>query len=158
MIIIGGDSKRQLRELSGSLSGRFVGGRVKERLKNILYFINVRDGKEKRLEEAFFFALWCCAAPNKDIRYLAMKLLYDVVVQESKFKDVLEQQYKQIRDEYIREAVIYVICKSANLTEGNRQFIEGIIADPMYVHAKSLKRIATVLGKDYDYINWKKRK
>lgn len=151
-----GDSKRQLRELSGSLSGRFVGGRVKERLKNILYFINVRDGKEKRLEEAFFFALWCCAAPNKDIRYLAMKLLYDVVVQESKFKDVLEQQYKQIRDEYIREAVIYVICKSANLTEGNRQFIEGIIADPMYVHAKSLKRIATVLGKDYDYINWEK--
>lgn len=150
------NGEKQLQELSEVLSGRYIKGRVKERLKNILYFINVRDSKEKRLEEAFFFALWCCAAPNADVRCLAMKLLYDVVVQDVRFKEVLEQKYKQIRDEYIKEAIIYVICASANLSKKDKAFLEDIVDDENYLHAKSLRRIAKALGRGYDYINWKK--
>lgn len=148
--------ERQLQEISEMLSGRYIRGRVKERLKNILYFINVRESKEKRLEEAFYFALWCCAAPNVAVRCLAMKLLYDVTVQDVRYRDVLEQKYKQIRDEYIKEAIIYVICISANLTKNDKAFLEEIVDDERYLHAKSLRRIAKALGRDYDYINWKK--
>ena len=150
------DEERQLKELSSALSGRYIRGRVKERLKNILYFINVRDGGEKRLEEAFYFALWCCAAPNKDVRCLAMKLLYDVVSQEQNYKSILETSYSLIKDEYIKEAIIYVICVSANMKESDRRFLEAIVQDKNYLYAKSLKRIAKALGKDYDYINWEK--
>lgn len=47
-------------------------------------------------------ALWCCAAPNKDVRCLAMKLLYEVVRQNTEYKRVLIDMYESIVDPYIK--------------------------------------------------------
>ena len=61
------------------------------------------------MEEAFYYALWCCAVPNKDVRCLAMKLLYEVVRQNTEYKRVLIDMYESIVDPYIKESIIYVL-------------------------------------------------
>ncbi len=44
--------------------------------------------------------------PNKDVRCLAMKLLYEVVRQNTEYKRVLIDMYESIVDPYIKESII----------------------------------------------------
>ena len=53
----------------------------------MLYFTTLNDRADRRDDEAFYFALLCCAAPNKDIRCLAVKLLYEVVSKDDGYID-----------------------------------------------------------------------
>lgn len=146
--------KNQLRELSLTLSGTHFLRRVKERLKNIIYFLTLHNGKDRRVEEAFYYALWCCAAPNKDVRCLAMKLLYEVVRQNTEYKSVLIDMYKSIVDPYITESIIYVLVNYLQDDEEILNFFKNLIIDKTDLLAKSIKRIAVYLHDDYGYIKW----
>ena len=72
---------------------------IKNRLKNVLYFTTLNDRVDRRDEEAFFFSLLCCAAPNKDVRCLAMKLLYEVVSKN---------------DGYVEKLICNDLCQEVN--------------------------------------------
>lgn len=146
--------KNQLRELSLTLSGTHFLGRVKGRLKNIIYFLTLNNGKERRVEEAFYYALWCCAAPNKDVRCLAMKLLYEVVRQNTEYKSVLIDMYESIVDPYIKESIIYVLVNYLQDDEEILSFFKNLIIGETYLLARSIKRIAVYLQDDYGYIKW----
>lgn len=146
--------KNQLRELSLTLSGTHFLRRVKERLKNIIYFLTLHNGKDRRVEEAFYYALWCCAAPNKDVRCLAMKLLYEVVRQNTEYKSVLIDMYKSIVDPYITESIIYVLVNYLQDDEEILNFFKNLIIDKTDLLARSIKRIAVYLHDDYGYIKW----
>ena len=65
--------------LSRILEGPGYGSQIKNRLKSIMYAISATDVTHQRKREAFWFSLWCSGAPNKDIRNLAIKTLYEIV-------------------------------------------------------------------------------
>ncbi len=148
-------STHQLRELSMVLSGLHFLERVKGRLKNIIYFITLNNSDDKRMEEAFSFALWCCAAPNKDVRCLAMKLLYEIVRQNNEYKNRLIREYeKNIIDPYIKENIIYVLTICIPDDADIVAFFKKLIIKDKQLVAKSIKRISTYLKDKYGYIKW----
>lgn len=147
--------KYQLRELSMTLSGLHFLERVKGRLKNIIYFITLNNNGDRRIEEAFYFALWCCAAPNKDVRCLAMKLLYEVVRQNNEYKNRLIREYEEnILDPYIKESIIYILTICLPDDTNTVAFFEKLIIEEKQLMAKSIKRISTYLKDKYGYIKW----
>lgn len=148
------NSSHQLRELSLVLSGTYMLSSVKGRLKNILYFLVVNNGKDRRVEEAFYYALWCCAAPNKDVRCLAMKILYEVVRQNTEFKKILICEYKNIVDPYIKESVIYVLANYLQDDSDIIIFFKEVVVNDVDLMAKSIKRISIYLKDNYGYIKW----
>lgn len=148
-------SMHQLRELSTVLSGSHFLERVKGRLKNVIYFITLNNSDDRRVEEAFYFALWCCAAPNKDVRCLAMKLLYEIVRQNNEYKNRLIREYeKNIIDPYIKENIIYVLAICSPDDVDIVTFFEKLIIKEKQLVAKSIKRISTYLKDKYGYIKW----
>lgn len=105
------EKRERIIELSNTLAGHHFQNEVKNRLKNILYFTTLNDRVDRRDEEAYYFALLCCAAPNKDVRCLAMKLLYEVVSKNDGYVEKLISKYDTILDLYIQEAIIYVLSQ-----------------------------------------------
>ena len=147
-------SAHQLRELSVVLSGTRLLRHVKGRLKNIIYFVTLNNSNNRRVEEAFYFALWCGAAPNKDIRCLAMKLLYEVTRQNEEYKNKLIKEYENIIDPYIKENIIYVLANCLQDDVEIIDFFKKLIIKEKQLTAKSIKRISVYLKDKYGYIKW----
>lgn len=143
----------QLKELSSVLSKYDVVLNIKKRLKNILYFITINDNN-KKADEAFYFALWCCASPNKDIRCIAVKLLYEITMKTNEYKNILIEIYTTIKDPYIKESIIYVLANYLKNDKKILGFFDELIKNESQLTAKSIKRISVYINKKYDYINW----
>lgn len=151
------ESRERLCDLSNILSGYHFQNDIKNRLKNVLYFTTLNDRTDKREDEAFYFALLCCAAPNKDVRCLAMKLLYEVVSKNDGYIEKLISKYDTILDLYIQEAVIYVLSQIKNDSKKIVNFYNGIIITQENLTAKSIRRIAQFLGSPYSFIMWNRK-
>lgn len=151
------ESRERLCELSNILAGYHFQNGIKNRLKNVLYFTTLNDRTDKREDEAFYFSLLCCAAPNKDVRCLAMKLLYEVVSKNECYVDRVILEYNRIFDFYIQEAVIYVLSQIRKDNSKIIDFYKKIIAEQDNLNAKSLRRISAYFGKPYSYINWNRK-
>ena len=150
-------SREKIGNLSNILSGYYIQNSIKNRLKNVLYFTTLNDRADRRDDEAFYFALLCCAAPNKDIRCLAMKLLYEVISKNESYVDDVIKKYDEIFDLYIQEAIVYVLSQ---LKKENRKivlFFNNIIYKCDNLTAKSIRRISTYLGNPYGYITWSRK-
>ena len=144
----------QLR-LSAILEGKYFHAEVLKRLKNILYTLNTVATTSRRIEEAYWFALWCCAAPNDKIRKLAIKLLFDVVSSYSEYRDVTISVFPRIFDHYIQESIVLVLSKFPG-DNHIREFFQQLIDNPDFLLARSMKRIAAYVGMPYGYIQWNK--
>ena len=151
------EERERITELSNVLAGYHYQNEIKNRLKNVLYFTTLNDRADRRDEEAFYFALLCCAAPNKDVRCLAMKLLYEVVSKNDGYIDKLISEYDKIIDLYIQEAVIYVLSQMYQSNETIIDFYNEIISSHENLTAKSIRRIATYLGDPYAFIAWNRK-
>lgn len=149
------NESHQLNELSCSLSVDYDIDKIVGRLKNILYFIiltNKRDSE--KLEEAFYFSMWCTASPNIEVRFLATKLLYEIVRLSPDYIKIIITWYHKIIDPYIKESIIFVL---AYLQKGNqyiKEFFTSIIDQEQFLTAKSIKRMSKYFGNEYGYINW----
>ena len=144
-------------ELSNTLSGYHFKDELKQRLKNVLYFTTLNDREDRRDEEAFYFGLLCCAAPNTDIRCLAEKLLYDITSKNENYIDRLIAEYNSIPDFYIQESIIFVLSQ---MKKGNNKILEFynyIIKNQDNLTAKSIRRISIYFDKPYSYINWSRK-
>ena len=151
------EEQKRVIELSNLLAGSYSQNTIKNRLKNVLYFTTLNDRVDRRDEEAFYFALLCCAAPNKDVRCLAMKLLYEVVLKNSGYIDKLIAEYDKILDLYIQEAVIYVLSQMHQDKQIIIAFYNKVISTQENLSAKSIRRIATYLGNPYAFITWSRK-
>ena len=151
------ESRERLCDLSNILAGYHFQNGIKNRLKNVLYFTTLNDRTNKGEDEAFYFSLLCCAAPNKDVRCLAMKLLYEVVSKNECYIDRVILEYNRIFDFYIQEAVIYVLSQMRKDNSKIIDFYKKIIAEQDNLNAKSLRRISAYFGKPYSYINWNRK-
>lgn len=150
-------NRGRLCDLSNTLAEyRFQNG-IKNRLKNVLYFTTLNDREDRRDEEAFYFALLCCAASNKDVRCLAMKLLYEVVSKNGGYVDRLIIEYDRIFDFYIQEAAIYVLSQIQEDNGKILEFFTEIIETQDDLTAKSIRRISTYFGNPYSYIKWNRK-
>ena len=150
-------SYERIRELSDVLAGYHFQNEIKNRLKNVLYFTTLNDRADRRDEEAFFFSLLCCAAPNKDVRCLAMKLLYEVVSKNDGYVEKLIGEYEKILDFYIQEAVIFVLSQIKKERKSVAEFYNKIIIKQEGLTAKSIRRIASYLGSPYSFITWNRK-
>lgn len=150
-------SRERLCDLSNTLSGFHFQNGIKNRLKNVLYFTTLNDREDRRDDEAFYFGLLCCAAPNKDVRCLAMKLLYEVVSKNEGYVDRLIIEYERIFDFYIQEAIIYVLSQIKKDNGKILDFYNKIIEKQDGLTAKSIRRISTYFGNPYSYIMWNRK-
>lgn len=151
------ENRKRLYELSDLLSGIHFNNEIKKRLKNILYFINITNKKDRRDDEAFYFALLCCAAPNKDIRCLAMKLLYDITYNNNDYIELVIEEYRRISDFYIKEAAIYVLSQMNKKNSKITTFFNQIIIEDDNLTAKSIYRVSLYLEKTMGYIHWNRK-
>ena len=151
------ESRARIRELSTILAGYHFQNEIKNRLKNVLYFTTLNDRADRRDDEAFYFALLCCAAPNKDVRCLAMKLLFEVVSQKDKYIDKLIFEYDRILDLYIQESAIYVLSQMKRNDEKIVEFYRKIISSQENLTGKSIRRIAEYLETPYSFIMWNRK-
>lgn len=117
-------------------------------------FITLNNRSDRRDDEAYYFAILCCSAPNKDVRCLAMKLLYEIVSSRTVFKKRLIEEYKIFTDFYIKEAIIFVLSKVKYNDVDILKFFEKLIKEERNLSAKSIKRIAEYFGDEYGYIRW----
>ena len=147
----------RIRELSDILAGYHFQNEIKNRLKNVLYFTTLNDRADRRDDEAFYFSLLCCAAPNKDVRCLAMKLLYEVVSKNDGYVEKLICEYEKILDFYIKEAVIFVLSQIKKESKNIAEFYNEIIIKQENLTAKSIRRIASYLGSPYSFITWNRK-
>lgn len=150
-------SRERLCDLSNTLAGYHFQNGIKSRLKNVLYFTTLNDREDRRDNEAFYFGLLCCAAPNKDVRCLAMKLLYEVVSKNEGYVDTLIIEYERIFDFYIQEAIIYVLSQIKKDNGKILDFYNKIIEKQENLTAKSIRRISIYFGKPYSYIKWNRK-
>lgn len=151
------ESCARIGELSNILAGYYFQNEIKNRLKNVLYFTTLNDRADRRDDEAFYFALLCCAAPNKDIRCLAVKLLYEVVSKDDGYIDKIIIEYDKILDLYIQESIIYVLSKIKCGNEKILDFYNKIINSQENLTAKSIRRIAEYRGSAYSFIMWNRK-
>ena len=150
-------SHERLMELSKQLSGYRFQHDIKQRLKNILYFITLNDREDRRDDEAYCFALLCCVAPNRDVRSLAMKLLYEVIGKNENYVNRVIGDYEKVRDFYIREAIIYVLSQFKRDDDRIKKFFYSLIEREDNLTAKSIRRISTYFGEPYSYIEWNRK-
>lgn len=151
------ENRTRITELSNVLAGYHLQNEIKNRLKNVLYFTTLNDRADRRDEEAFYFALLCCAAPNRDVRCLAMKLLYEVVSKNDGYVEKLISEYDKLLDLYIQEAVIYVLSQIKKGSEKIVEFYNDIIITQEDLTAKSIRRIASYIGLPYSFIMWNRK-
>lgn len=150
------EQKLQTIELSHCLSGKYLEN-VKGRLKNILYFITLNNNCDTRIEEAFYFAMWCCASPNHDVRLLSTKLLYEITINHIEYKDKIISAYSNIMDYYIKESIIQVLAKYYSKDEKIINFFYLLMNSDMTLSAKSIRRISEYIGDGNGYINWNRK-
>jgi len=150
-------SRERAHNLSNILAGAHFQNSIIQRLKNVLYFTTLNDRTDRRDEEAFYFALLCCAAPNKDVRCLAMKLLYDVVSKNESYVEKAVNEYDKIFDFYIQEAIIYALSQLKRDNSIIVDFYKKIVEKQDNLTAKSIRRISTYLGDTYSYIMWSRK-
>lgn len=143
--------------LTNVFAERFYSSNVAGRLKNLLYFIAVNGADEEKSEEAGFFAMWCTASPNRTVRHLAMKLLYDVASRNDKFRHCLTEMVSAISDPYICEAIIYTLAYcDPGIKQDTRECFQRLIQDKSFCYARDLKRMAVYMGDQHMYITWDK--
>lgn len=151
------DEKKQTIELSKHLSGKYLLDNIIGRLKNLLYFITINKSETKRLEEAYYFSIWCCAASNKDVRMLATKLLYEIVLYNKDYKSKLIIDYYKFKDYYIIESIIFVLSYYLSNDDEVTEFMKQLKINEERLSAKSVRRIASYLNEDYEYIYWNRK-
>lgn len=149
-------SENQLSALSKCLTIRYDSFHLARRLKNLLYFVNYSNVDDTALEEYFYAALWCCSAPNENIRIIARKLLFDIVRTREKYIDILILIFPKIYDFYIQDAVIETLFYHKN-NKIIERFFHGLKLDYNFLSAVNNARISDYLNEQYDYINWKKK-
>ena len=148
------DISRAMLELNRILSNSFFVDRIIGRLKNAVYCVSLDAYNDEILEEFLYFAVWCSVSSHQTVRTLAIKLLYDVLYKRHDYCDVLKSYYTLIDDDYMREAIVSVLCF---YLEENEVFLKSLIEDEEYVYANSLARIAMSFEIPHEYINWHKK-
>ena len=148
------EKKESIIELSIELSGYYDKNELKNRLKNVLYFVTLNDRSDKRDEEAYYFSLLCSSAPNKDIRMLATKLLYEIVSKDEGYLEKIISDYEKIEDFYIQETILYVLSQIKHKAMRIKEFFNEIIISKKSISSKSIRRISGYFDEPYSYIKW----
>lgn len=147
---------KRCRELSDLLREFRALDNIKNRLKNVLYFITLNKKGEQK-QEAFYFSLLCCSSSNKDIRVLAMKVLYEVISEDEIFLNKAISEFYRVKDFYIQESIINVISHLRRNNSVIIDFFNRIRINHNNLTAKSVFRISSYLGDPYDFINWNRK-
>ena len=151
------NKEKQMYELSKTLGKRYGLDNLKGRLKNIIYYITLTNNNSFYFEEPFYFSLWCSAAPNQDVRCLAIKCLYEITIRNEIYIDKLIDVYPDISDFYIKEAIIEVLSSfSLKSYPSINTFFRLLISDKKFTLSKSLYKISKSTNTLYKYINWEK--
>lgn len=110
---------------------------------------------DEYIEEKFWCAFWCMSVVNKDIRYLSRKLIFEIILKNDKYTNVLKTMYSKINDEFIREGIIQILCSQNHNNIGIKRFINKINTSDL-LNFRSLYYISKYLYKSENYIKFNK--
>lgn len=145
-------NRKNTHELTEILSEENQLDSVVLRLKNILYFITITNDFIRDDDEPFYFALLCCSSPKKDVRYLALKLLYELLLKENAYINEVIEKYNHIYDFYIKEAIIYVLSQLETNNQIKNFYYKILKNDSL--SSKSIYRICKYLDNPLSFIEW----
>lgn len=150
------NKESQLKDLSNYLANNYECQSFSRRLKNMLYYLILGNTNEDILIEYLYTGLWASSTPNENIRILARKLLYETVRINPEFIKVLIELFPQIRDFYIRNAIIETLYYHKS-NDSIIQFFTRLKNDYNYISAHDIALIASYLEEPESYIRWNKR-
>lgn len=107
------------------------------------------------IEEKFWFALWCSSLVNKDVRYLSRKLIFEITQKYNIYIEKLKKIYMTVEDEYIKEAIIQVLCSQSSSNLKVKRFINKINNDNL-LNFRSLYYISKYLFGNEIYTSFNK--
>lgn len=130
--------------------------RIVNKLKVIVDYLdfnmnNLNENNE-RLEEYFWYSIWCLGLGKKNIYFLAIKILVMLIEISNNYIKKIIDNYA-LFDEIIKENLIIVLTSCPNNTKViQEEFLKSIYYDKAYFHCENLARISNFLFGNLDNI------
>lgn len=128
---------------------------IRNRLKMYVQSISKFDYDDHYLNEKIYFSLWILAIPDKVLRALAEKLIFEILNCNNKYISRLIRFYKNVDDGYIHESIIHVL---SSLKRGNKEIEKFFkqVNNNVMINIKILYYINIYLYEEEDYTKYKK--
>ena len=124
------------------------------RLKTILYSLPFFSNDDN-LDEYFYFSFWLMSSSFSNLRFLAIKTIYDICMKDKNYSYVLMSFFSKIDDYYIKKGIIHVLT---NLPENNdlTNFVNDIYNNFNVIDGEIIYRCSLYLKKVNCYFDLKK--
>ena len=129
--------------------------RIRNKLKIYVQTVSKFDYNKKYLDEKFWLGIWSASIVDKTIRALAKKLIFEIVNNNSDYIKLLIQVYDKINDDYIKEAIIQVLCSLKRKNKKVINFLKKINTRKM-LNINNLYYIDNYLYKQENYVKYNK--
>lgn len=128
---------------------------IRNKLKLFVQTISKFDYDKKYLDEKFWFGVWSSSFVDKTIRGLAKKLIFEIANDNSDYIKILIKVYKKINDDYIKEAIIQILCSLKKENETIIKFLNQINNRKM-ISINNLYYIDDYLYNQENYVKYNK--
>ena len=128
---------------------------IRNKLKLFVRTISKFDYDKKYLDEKFWFGIWATSFVDKIIRGLAKKLIFEIVNNNYDYIKILIKVYKKINDDYIKEAIIQILCSLKKGNERISKFLNQINTRKM-ININNLYYIDDYLYNQENYVKYNK--
>lgn len=129
--------------------------RIRNKLKIYVQTVSKFDYNKKYLDEKLCFGIWSASIVDKTIRALAKKLIFEITNDNPDYITILIKAYNKINDDYIKEAIIQVLCSLERENKKIINFFKRINTREM-LNINNLYYIDDYLYKQENYLKYNK--
>ncbi len=127
------------------------------KLKNALYNIILIRKDNDYIKEMFWYAFWLSSVPNERVRYLSLKLLYDIANKFNDYADELAHLYLKVDDYYLKKSIIHVLTSLSAINDEITCILKDIYNNETELDSENIYRISNMLNDKNNYINLNKK-
>lgn len=127
------------------------------KLKNALYNIILIKKDNDYIKEIFWYAFWLSSVSNERVRYLSLKLLYDIVNKFNGYADELAHLYSKVDDYYLKKSIVHVLTSLNVISDESIGILNGIYTNENELDSENIYRISNMLNDKNNYINLSKK-
>lgn len=152
------NNPNKLYEFNNSECSNYNTNKVIERIKNGIYYILKSKSDDSKVNELFYFSIWCLISPNDDLRLMATKLLYILCNKYSNYVNEIIFYYK-FDDDYLKNSIVYILSSlDSEIINDNIDFFKNILDDYNEINSFRIYLASCVVNKNkYDYVCSSKR-
>lgn len=127
------------------------------KLKNALYNIILIKNDNDYIQEMFWYAFWLSSVSNERIRYLSLKLLYDIVNKFTGYSNELAHLYSKVDDYYLKKSIIHVLTSLSVVNDEVSSILKDIYYNENELDYENIYRMSNMLKDKNNYINLSKK-